>query len=42
MAAKNHAFNNFLLGVELDKDAVCFFGQLYSCLVMLSEYTIDP
>ena len=22
-------FNNFLLGVELDKDAVCFFGKLY-------------
>ena len=28
MAAKNHVFNNFLLGVELDKDAVCFFGKL--------------
>ena len=22
-------FNYFLLGVELDKDAVCFFGKLY-------------
>ena len=22
-------FNNFLLGVELDKDAVCFFGKFY-------------
>ena len=22
-------FNNFLLGLELDKDAVCFFGKLY-------------
>ena len=26
---KNHIFNYFLLGVELDKDAVCFFGKLY-------------
>ena len=22
-------FNNFLLGVELDKGAACFFGKLY-------------
>ena len=29
MAAKNHDFNNFLLGVELDKDAVWSFGKLY-------------
>ena len=29
MAAKNHVFNYFLLGIELDKDAVCFFGKLY-------------
>ena len=29
MAAKNHVFNNILLGLELDKDAVCFFGNLY-------------
>ena len=29
MAVKKHVFNNFLLGVELDKDAVCFFGKLY-------------
>ena len=29
MAAKNHVFDNFLLGEELDKDAVCFFGKLY-------------
>ena len=29
MAAKNHVFNNFLLGVELDKGAVCFFGKLH-------------
>ena len=26
---ENHVFNKFLLGVELDKDAVCFFGKLY-------------
>ena len=31
MATKNQVFNNFLLGLELDKDAVCFF-----------EYTNDP
>ena len=42
MATKNHVFNLFLPGVELDKDAVCFFGKLYKWLVMLSEYTIDP
>ena len=42
MAAKNHVFNIFMLGVELDQDAVCFFGKLYLWLVMLSEYTIDP
>ena len=29
MAAKNHVFNIFLLGVEWDKDALCFFGKLY-------------
>ena len=34
-------FNNFLLGVRLDKDAACFFGKLYKYLVMLSEYTIE-
>ena len=28
MAAKIDVFNNILLGVELDKDAVCFFGKL--------------
>ena len=39
---ENQVLNLFLLGVELDKDAVCFFGQLYWWLVMLSEYTIDP
>ena len=22
-------FSNFLVGVELDNDAVCFFGKLY-------------
>ena len=34
-------FNYFLLGVELDRDSVCFFGKLNLCLVMLSEFTID-
>ena len=29
MAAKNHVLNNFLLGVELDNDAVRFFRKLY-------------
>ena len=29
MAAKKHIFSNFFLGVELDKDAVAFFGKLY-------------
>ena len=29
MAAKILIFNYFLLGVELDKDAVCFFKKLY-------------
>ena len=39
---KNHVFNYFLLGIELVKDAVYFFGKLYKWLLMLSEYTIDP
>ena len=39
MAAKKHILATFLLGVALDKDAVCFFGKLY---LILSEYTIDP
>ena len=26
---ENHVFNYFLLEVELDKDAECFFGKLY-------------
>ena len=26
---ENHVFNNFLMGVGLDKDAVCFFGKVY-------------
>ena len=42
MVAKNQVFNYFLLGVELDKDAVCFFGKLYKWFVMLPEYTTDP
>ena len=29
VAAKNHIFNNFLLGIVLDKDEVCIFGKLY-------------
>ena len=29
MATKNHVFNLFLRGVELDKDALCFFVKLY-------------
>ena len=33
---------NFRLGVELVRDAVCFFGKLYLWLVMLSECTIVP
>ena len=41
MTTKNHVLTIFA-GVELDKDAVCFLGNLYMRLVMLSEYTIDP
>ena len=29
MAAEKHVFNQFLLGLELDKFAVCFFEKLY-------------
>ena len=32
MAARNHVLNIFMLGVELDQDAACFFGKLYCCL----------
>ena len=28
-AAEKHVFNQFLLGVEYDKVAVCFFEKLY-------------
>ena len=42
MAAKIMFLTKFRLGVELVRDAVCFFGKLYKWLVMLSEYTIVP
>ena len=42
MAAKITFLTNFCLGVELVRDAVCFFGEIYQWLVMLSEYTIVP
>ena len=29
MAAKIMSFTNFRLGVELVRDAVCFFGKIY-------------
>ena len=31
--SENHVFNYFLLGVELVKDAACFFGKLYLVVV---------
>ena len=36
---KSRYFKYVLLVVELDKDAVCFFGKPYLWLVMLFEYT---
>ena len=33
---------NFRLGVELVRDAVCFFGKIYYWLMMLSEDRIVP
>ena len=42
MIAKITFLNNFRLGVELVRDAVCFFGKLYLWLMMLSEYKIVP
>ena len=42
MAAKITFLTNVRLGVELVRDAVCFFGKIYWWLVMLSEYTIVP
>ena len=40
MATKITFLTNFLQGVELVRDAVCFFEKIYKWLVMLSEYTI--
>ena len=37
MAAKMTCLTNFRQGIELVRDAVCFFGKLYLWLVMLSE-----
>ena len=42
MAAKITFLTKLLLGVELVRDAVCFFGKIYKWLVMFSEYTIVP
>ena len=42
MAAKSTFLTNFRLGVELVRDAVCFFGKIYKWLVMLSECTSVP
>ena len=42
MAAKITFLTNFRLGVELVRDATCFFGKIYEWLVMFSEYTIVP
>ena len=42
MAAKITFLTNFRQGVELVREAVCFFGMLYKWLVVLSEYTIVP
>ena len=42
MAAKITFLTNFRVGVELVRDAVCFFGKIYLWLVRLSEYTIVP
>ena len=42
MAAKIKLLTNVLLGVDLVRDALCFFGKLYLWLVMLSEYKIVP
>ena len=42
MLAKITFLTHFRLGLELVRDAVCFFGKLYLWLVMLSEYTIVP
>ena len=39
---ENHVLTNFRLGVELVRDAVCFFGKISEWLVMFSEYTIVP
>ena len=42
MAAKITFKTNFRLGVEIVRDAVCFFGKTYKWLVMFSEYKIVP
>ena len=39
---ENSRFSLILLGVDLVKYVVCFFGKFYKWLVMLSEYTFDP
>ena len=42
MATKITCLTNFRQGVELVRDAECFFGKIYEWSVMLSEYTIFP
>ena len=42
MAAKITFLTSFRLGIELVRDAVCFFGKLYYWFVIFSEYTIVP
>ena len=42
MATKITFLTNFLLGVELVRDALRFFEKIYYWLVMLSEHTIVP
>ena len=42
MATKITFLTYFRLGVELVRDAACFFGKLYYWFVTLSEYTIVP
>ena len=40
MATEITFLTNFRLGVDLVRNAVCFFGKSYKWFVMLSEYTI--
>ena len=42
MAAKITFLTYFRLGVELVRNAVCFFEKIYLWFVRLSEYTIVP